>query len=184
VWTAVLEPPLDAGEYNLVWRTGDPEPPAFETFIPLSMVAASALLAPPPTDPPQWAPSVADVAEVVTAYTRGGFDDEGQFSGAEQTDGEVPVFTENTSPTATHVEGLIKAACDEVQGRVGTAVPLSAYGLAKAAARWHVAAMIASGKMPAGTDDASGEYRAYIANFRNSLDELVAIARMGGSRLA
>jgi hypothetical protein len=129
VWTAVLEPPLDAGEYNLVWRTGDPEPPAFETFIPLSMVAASALLAPPPTDPPQWAPSVADVAEVVTAYTRGGFDDEGQFSGrCRPTRTRACRCSRRTlRPLPRTSTGLIKAACDEVHrscrhGRPGVAV--------------------------------------------------------------
>lgn len=34
-YVATLDAPPAAGEYNLVWRTGDPEPPAYETFIPL-----------------------------------------------------------------------------------------------------------------------------------------------------
>lgn len=185
-WTVVLDPPLDGGEYNLVWRTGDPEPPAFEVFIPLSMVR-SGLPAPlPPGEPPEWAPSLADVAEVAPAYTRGGFDDDGQFSGAPQQDPDtgVPTFTANTSPTAAHVEGLIRTAVEEVAGRVGTTIPLTQFGLARTTAKWHVAAVISAGKMPAGTDDASGEYRANILNFRNSLDELVRLSRMGGSRLA
>jgi hypothetical protein len=49
-------------------------------------------------------------------------------------------------------------------------------------ARWHVASMIAAGRCPQGTDDASGEYSANIANFRNSLDELVAQSRHGRLR--
>lgn len=182
-WSVVLDSPLDTGEYNLVWRTGDAEPPAYEVFIPLA-ISVSTAVAVPPGSSPAWAPSVDDVARVTPAYTVGGFDDEGEFSGAQQTDAGVPTYTEDTSPTRSHVEGLIQTACDEVQGRVGAPIPLAQNGLAKTTATWHVAAQVAATKMPAGTDDASGEYRAFIANFRNSLDELVLQARAGGTRLA
>lgn len=187
LWTVVLDSPPAAGDYQLVWRTNDPEPPELEYFIPLSVVVSAAAAAvPAPGELPDWAPSPDEVAAVTPAYTRGGFDDDldDREPGVEFPGSEQGVFTEHTSPTLEHVEGLILAACEEVQGRVGVPVPLVNFGLARTTAKWHAAAMIASGKQPANTDDASGEYRALIANFRNSLDELVLQARMGGTRLA
>jgi len=186
VWTvAFADSPLLVGEYNLVWRDSGPEPPEFEVFIPLAVVAANGGGAVPlPGGPYTWAPTVEEIAEVTPAYTAGGFDDDRPSAGAgqETTDG-TPTYTADTTPTLAHVEGLITAACDEVQGRVGVAIPPSQYGLAKTTAKWHVAAAIAAGKQPAGTDDASGEYRGHIANFRASLDALVVLARRGASRL-
>lgn len=35
VWTCELERPINAGDYLLVFRTGDPEPPEMEVFFPL-----------------------------------------------------------------------------------------------------------------------------------------------------
>lgn len=35
LWHVILDAPLTAGDYLIVWRTGDPEPPDLETFIPL-----------------------------------------------------------------------------------------------------------------------------------------------------
>lgn len=188
LWTVVLDAPLAGGDYQLVWRTDDPEPPELEVFIPLTMVSASAVAGTftPPGDLPEWAPSVEDVAGVTPAYTRGAFDADldDREPEVEYPGGEQLTYTDTTSPTVTHVEGLIQAACDEVQGRVAVAIPTAQFGLAKATAKWHVAAMIAGTKQPANTDEASGEYRSHIANFRNSLDELVLICRMGGTRLA
>lgn len=34
-WVVELEPPVQAGDYNLVWRDGGPEPPILEVFVPL-----------------------------------------------------------------------------------------------------------------------------------------------------
>jgi hypothetical protein len=186
IWTVDFsDSPLMAGEYNLVWRDSGPEPPEFEVFVPLAVSSVTGLDAVPmPGGPYAWAPTVDEVAEVTPAYTAGGFDDDRPSAGAQQTNGGLPTYTVDTEPTLTHVEGLITAACDEVQGRVGVAIPASQYGLAKTTAKWHVAAAIASGKQPANTDDASGEYRGLIANFRASLDALVVLARRGASRLA
>lgn len=174
LWTVVLDSPPTAGEWNLVWRTGDPEPPEMEVFIPLSVttggvLASGGLM----EDPPAWAPSVDKVAEVTPAYTVGGFDDD-----AEQAGGEQLTYTDDTSPSRTHVEGLILGACQEVAGRVGVPIPERRYGLARQTAVWHTAAQIAATKMPAGTDDARGEYSSHIANFRASLDELIKLSRM------
>lgn len=187
LWTVAFpaaQDALAAGEYQLVWRDGGPEPPELEVFIPLSLVSATGGTVPEPGGPYAWAPTVEDVAEVTPAYTEGGFDDDRPSAGAQQTDAGVPTYTADTVPTSTHVEGLIVAACDEVQGRVGVAIPTSQYGLAMTTAKWHVAAAIAAAKQPANTDDASGEYRGHILNYRNSLDALIVLARRGATRLA
>lgn len=34
-WTVTLDGPPDPGEYLLAWRSPDPEPPAYETFVPV-----------------------------------------------------------------------------------------------------------------------------------------------------
>lgn len=185
-WTVAFTAAADAlvkGEYNLVWRDSGPEPPQLEVFIPLAVVASSTVAVAPGETAP-WAPTVEDVANVTPAYTEGGFDDDRQFAGDPQLTAEgVPTYTDDTTPNKAHVQGLIQAAVDEVQGRVGVAIPLAQYGLAKTTAKWHAAAAVAAGKQPAGTDDATGEYRGHITNFRNSLDALVTLARMGGARL-
>lgn len=128
---------------------------------------------------PDWNPTVEDVAEVTPAYTRGGFDDDEPQAGAER-----GTYDETTSPTAAEVGALIVAACEEVAGRVGVAIPVRCYGLARITARWHAAAQIAAGKRPAGTDDADGEWSGHISNYRASLNELIAQARIGATRLS
>lgn len=35
-WTVTVDGPLKSGDYQLVWRTPDPEPPDFETFVPIT----------------------------------------------------------------------------------------------------------------------------------------------------
>ena len=69
-------------------------------------------------------------------------------------------------------------ACNEVEGRAGRPIEEYNRGLAKAAATWHVAMDISSGKQPAGTDDATGEYRGYMNNFIAAMKELVYLGRM------
>lgn len=167
-WTVTLDAPPALGTYNLVWRTDDAEPPDYEVFIPLEVIAAVVT----PVTPVQFSPTVQEVAYVTPAYTRGGFDDDGLQGGAEQGS-----YDASTSPTATHVEALIAAGAEEVAGRVGVLIPAHLAGLAKRAVVWHVAAAIAAGKMPAGTDEAGGEYRAYVANYTGCLNELVTLAR-------
>lgn len=171
VWHVTLVAPAPPGLYLLVWRTPDPEPPEYETFVPLSVATAASALD-GVSDPSVWTPTVDEVAAVVPAYTRGGFDDD-----AEQSGGEQATFTTATSPTALHVQGLIVLAVAEVAGRVGTAIPTRLDGLAQTCVIWHVAAAISAGKLPADTEDASGEYRSHISNYRASLDELAIQAR-------
>jgi hypothetical protein len=43
-WVVDLDPPaLGAGDYILMWRTGDPEPPDMEVPVPLMVVPANLL---------------------------------------------------------------------------------------------------------------------------------------------
>jgi hypothetical protein len=169
LWSVALDAPPSLGDFLLVWRTNDPEPPSYESYIPVEVVAAAAGA---PAEPADFKPTTAEVAIVTPAYTRGGFDDDRPQAGA-----ELGVYDETTSPTAVTVQGLIDAAADEVAGRVGVPIPLRLVGLAKRAVVWSVAASISAGKLPAQTDDAAGEYRSHIANYTACLTELVTLAR-------
>lgn len=177
-WTVTLDAPPDTGEYLLVWRTGDPEPPTLELFVPLTVIAAAAGVA--PTDPAVWRPSVEDVAAVTPAYTRGGYDDD---TGDPPAGAERATYDHTTTPTAAEVGRLIDAAVREVAGRVGVPIRTETAELARQTAVWHAAAAISAGKIPANTDDASGEYRSHITNYRACLDELIRLSRVGGTRL-
>lgn len=165
------------------WRDTEPDPDVVTDEVIVVDVPESA---PPalPADLPPWAPSVEEVAGVTPAYTRGGFDDDDPEDDELVPGVEHATYDEGTSPTRGHVEALIRTACEEVAGRVGQTIPVRYYGLARAAAKWHVAAVIAGGKQPAGTDDAAGEYRTHIANFRAALDRLVYLCSLGPTRLA
>src|SRR5215467_260139 len=112
-----------------------------------------------------WAPTADSVARLTPAYTVGGFDDDSEDAGA-----GTGVFTDTTEPSVSEVNDLIDIACNEIAGRCGVEIPARHYTLATATAEWHVAADIEGGKRAAGTDDASGAYRANILNFRASLD--------------
>lgn len=165
---------VDVGTFVVRWDDGTR---AAEDELVVA-AAADVPVEPLPPGAPPWAPTVLEVASVTPAYTAGGFDDDRPSAGAQQTDGGVPTYTDDTEPSRSHVEGLIVTACDEVAGRVGVAIPLAQYALARTAAKWHVASVIEGGKEPANTDDATGAYRAAIANFRNSLDALIVLCRM------
>lgn len=168
-WTVALDPVATVGDYNLVWRTDDPEPPEFEVFVPLSVMAPEVVV-PVGGD---FAPTVQEVADVTPAYTRGGFDDEdGLQAGAPHA-----TYDDGTSPTADQVQGLINAAVEEVQGRVGVPIPTASLGLARRCVVWLAAANIAGTKLPAQADEVGSEYRLYITNYTACLTELQAQAR-------
>lgn len=175
IYNVTLAAPVDMGDYLVVWDadgvnaveqlevTGDlPRPPV-------------------PLGTPEWAPTVDDVAQVTPAYTRGGFDDDDELLPGGAVHG---TFDDTTSPTEADVEGYIRAACDEIAGRVAVAIPVEHQGLARAAAKWHSAATIAAGKRPAGTDDATGEWNGHISSYRTCLDRLVYLCNNGPTRLA
>lgn len=113
------------------------------------------------------------MAALVTAFTRGGYeDDDPIYPGAERN-----TFTETTDPTLAEVQALIDTAIDEVTGRVGVVIPAAYFKLAKATVKWHVCMTIAQNKMPAGTDDSGGLYRAFNSNFLASLAALTDLSR-------
>lgn len=174
-YSAVLVAPSVVGDYLVVWDA--PGAGAVE-----QLTVSGQTPGPPVAGLPVWAPTVEEVAEVTPAYTRGDFEDDrvpALPSGAEQ-----GTYTDQTDPTRTVVEGLIASACGTVEGRAGTTVPVAYYGLARSAAKWFTAAMISAGKRPAGTDDASGEYRAHIGNFAADMARLIELVKTGPTRLA
>jgi hypothetical protein len=177
-WSVTLERPVDAGEYLLVWRTNDPEPPDYETFIPLTVTSSGALGSPVDAD---WTPTLADVAALSHAYTRHDIDADGTQSGAEH-----GIFDDTTDPTADEVTGYIAAAMQEVAGRVGLSPDrLRAFpDLARRTAAWHAAATIEAEKQPEGTDEATSAHRWKWASFAACLNELITQARSGSLRLA
>lgn len=108
LWSVAIEAPLLAGDYNLVWRTGDPEPPEYETFIPLHVVAAG-VVAPVPYDivqPEDIRPTLDDIVALEQTRTASGGG------------GEVREFTETTRPSVDEVENLIDQAVGAVMNQI------------------------------------------------------------------
>jgi len=109
IWSVTLEAPVEAGEYLWVWRTGDPEPPEYETFIPLTVYAAGVE---PVVDfalvtPEMITPTVEEVAILERTRTASGGG------------GDIEEFTESTRPTASEVEELIEQAVFAVLTQIG-----------------------------------------------------------------
>lgn len=157
------------GEYQLVWRP-DGDPPAFEVFVPLTVIHADA-----------WAPTVDDVAKLCPAYTRHDIDADEEQAGAEH-----GIFDESTDPTAADVQGYINAAVLEVIGRVGVGhARLAEFPeLARQTAAWHAAATVEAEKAPEGAEETEGAYRWKQASYVASLKELTTQARSFGIRIA
>lgn len=105
IWTVDIEAPIEPGEYLFVWRTGDPEPPDFETFIPLFAVAGSTVsdvVEYPLVTAEDVRPTVEDISNLENTRTTTG-------GGGEQTD-----FTETSRPSYSQVEELIDQAVPAV----------------------------------------------------------------------
>lgn len=107
-WTVEIEAPVDPGEYLLVWRTGDPEPPEYEAFIPLTAVAA-ALVVPVPfpiVQAEDVRPTLDDIVALEQTRTASGGG------------GEAREFTESTRPNVDEVENLIDQAVGAVLSQI------------------------------------------------------------------
>lgn len=117
VWTATLEAPVTPGEYLLVWRDGGPEPPVFETFLPLIVVAAGVSVEAdfPTVDEAEVRPTVGDIANLANSRTAAGGG------------GEISEFTDDTDPTADQVDGLIDQAVEAILAQLPTRFEVAHY---------------------------------------------------------
>lgn len=120
-WTVTLDAPLTPGDYQLVWRTNDPEPPEFETFVPLMVTAstgASGFVSEddfPLVNEEEVRPDVDDIANLANTRTASGGG------------GEISAFTEDTDPTASQVEALIDRALEAILAQLPTRFAASHY---------------------------------------------------------
>lgn len=149
------------------------------------MPLPSSDLLPSPGGAAPWVPEVHEVAALVAAYARehvGGYQRPGD--GDDQAGRERPTFTAYTDPTYGQVEAYISTAAGEITGRVGAEIPERCWTLARTTATWHAAASVEAKRRPAQTDDQNEMYRAFLSNFRASLEELVRQARWAPVRLA
>lgn len=108
-WTVTLETPVDPGDYLLVWRTGDPEPPEYETFIPLTVVlpGIEAPVVFPLVTVEDIKPTVEEIASLESTRTTAGGG------------GDVREFTDTTRPSIEEVEELIEQAAPAVLSQLG-----------------------------------------------------------------
>ena len=122
IWSVTLDAPLDAGDYQLVWRTGDAEPPVYETFIPLIVLPAGSSIGGdgeldwPNIDPQDVVPTVQDVADLERTRT------------VNATSGEQEgTFNANTFPTDVDVQNLLDDATASVLSQLPDAVDPELY---------------------------------------------------------
>ena len=172
-WRVTFPAAPPAGLYLLVWRTQH-DPTLVEVIDAVTITGDSV------GSPPAWRPTPTEVAAASYEYTRHAFVLDEPSAGSPH-----GVFDESTTPTLAMVDAMIAAACDEIQGRVGIAVPPRHHELARQTAIWHVAAFISQIHAPAGTQDQQGEYQTFIARYGRCVDDLVVLCReYAGTRLA
>jgi hypothetical protein len=107
-WTVTLDPPVDPGDYELVWRTSDPEPPDYETFIPLTVTVAGVGTGNGGTggdEAPLTRPAVQDVAMLAHRRT------------VNESGTELGTFNDTTRPTDVEVGLLIDQAMIAIGGQ-------------------------------------------------------------------
>lgn len=166
-WTVTIDPPPTAGDFELVWRTSDPEPPDYEAFIPLTVVAAGTVGAAIATTD-DITPAVADIAALLHART--------YVAGV-----ETGTFDANTRPTGGQVDALIAMAVGDLVARVGVGIPLAYAEDAQRLAALQTASLIEASYFPAEIDTDRSAYRQYQAMYLNGVDQLVAAARRPSS---
>lgn len=120
LWSVTLDGPIDPGEYMLVWRTNDPEPPAFEAMLPLFVSATGVAVAAdgepfPLVDEDAIRPSTDEIALLSNTRTAGGGG------------GEINTFNEETDPTAQQVDTLIDQAVEAVLTQLPTRFSVDHY---------------------------------------------------------
>lgn len=156
VWSVTLSAPIVVGDYLLVWRTSDPEPPDYEVFIPLIVTASAASAA-----PADWTPTVEQVSELLRARTN--------VMGTER-----GVFDDDTRPTAAQVEGLISAAVGDIISRTGVWIPAAYTDDATRLGALRAAALVESSFFPNEIDTDRSAYRQYTAMYLSGVEALAA----------
>jgi hypothetical protein len=105
-WSVILESPPDPGDYELVWRTNDPEPPVYEAYVPLHVLSEEAGADIddqfPTVDRTRITPTSDDVAQLERTRT------------VDQGGNDLGIFTGTTRPTDAECEDLIEQAIDDV----------------------------------------------------------------------
>lgn len=134
VWVATIDAPVNSGPYNLVWRTTDPEPPAFEGFVPLSVVDLDQDdLDPsnfPAIDLPSVTPSVDDIATLEQSRV------------VDASNVQQPTFTSSTTVTATQVSALISDGVEQVLAQIPDQIDPAMYPRVKLAAKYATAILL------------------------------------------
>jgi hypothetical protein len=182
VWTVTLDGPPTPGYFLLVWRTGDPEPPAYEALLPLVSVDSIAVVEDVPLTGVYPLVSRGDVTptvDEVAAFERTRLVAEGSSVAA--------TFTAETSPTAAQVEGLIQQAIDLVLPELPTRMPVAHYeGVQRAIALY--TAILIEGSHFREQQDSSGSsglwrsmYSTAIIALRNNIEKDLAQARLIGT---
>jgi hypothetical protein len=148
VYTVELEPPVDIGDYQLVWRTDDPSEdvntpentglagqlPVYEAFVPLAMIdqEAAAVIEQdfPPVDRSRITPTCDDVGALERTRT---IDDSGN---------DVGTFTDTTHPTCEEVDSIIEQAVDDVLLELPEQFKVTHYDSIKRAVTFYAATLI------------------------------------------
>jgi hypothetical protein len=159
VWSVTLDAPATAGDYQLVWRTSDPEPPDYEVFVPLVVVGAGSGGAGGWTPWPP--PDVDQVAELLRARTN--------VMGTEH-----GTFDDDTRPTGEQVQAIITTAVGDVAARVGAEIPADYHADATRLAALRAAALIEASVFPDQLDTDRSAHRQYTAMYLSGVQALAA----------
>lgn len=173
-WTVDIEAPINAGDYLLVWRTGDPEPPDYETFIPLHVTAAGVLVPVPfpEVQREDIRPTIEDIVALEQTRTAAGGG------------GEIREFTEDTRPSAQEVENLIDQAVGAVMNQISEPRFSEAhFDGARHAAALYTAMLIEGGYFKEGLDNSGVDlwrtlFNQAIINLQGSVQEELKQARL------
>jgi hypothetical protein len=161
MWTATVDGPLDEGAYQLVWMTVD-DPPTYEAFVPLFAtndvdLTAAPIIEFPAADIEACTPSVAEVSTLERTRT------------LDINDVDQEVFNDQTRPTATEVETLIKLGVNYVLSQLREAFDPVHYPQVKFLVQLYVATMIEESYY---REQAAGRTELYVIQFTQGLENL------------
>lgn len=171
-WMVTLDPVVDPGHYELVWRNSY-DPPPVEIFIPL-VVQAAAVFADtdvPDVDTTAVKPSPDDVANLERTRTTA-------LGGNDSIE-----FTDDTNPTITEVETLIDQATPLVLAELPNKFPTHYYDAVKHAIALYVALLIEGSHFREQEDSTSSGtwrslYNTVLLNLKRAIEEDLAQWRL------